>query len=110
MKTYLLMLATVFSTACSAGGGDYAGNYKRQGASDFEVAHNMNTSVTIEKQQGKQYLVTLHSGYGNVMSVGQADDKQLLINDDLVITKKGDKLNMSYVDNPEVVFTFKAEK
>lgn len=113
MKKYLMVLmgtVTLFSTACSAGSPDFSGIYKRQGASDFEVAHNMNTSVTIEKQKdNKQFLVTFNSGYGNAISIGQIEGDKLMVND-MAITKKNDTLKMSYVDNPDVQFTFKAEK
>ena len=104
-----LSITTLFSTACSAGSPDFSGIYKRQGASDFEVAHNMNTSVTIEKQSGKQYLVTFNSGYGNSINTGQVEGDKLIVND-MAITKKSDTLKMNYIDNPDVQFTFKAEK
>lgn len=104
MRTYLTMCIALFSVACSAAD-DYPGSYQRQGASAFELNHNMNTSVVIEKQND-QYLVTFHSGYGDSINVAKAEDGQLVVND-LVIKKSGDKLKMHYLDNPEVTFTFK---
>ncbi len=41
-----MMFIVLFSSACSAAD-DYPGNYQRQGASNFELDHNMNTSVLI---------------------------------------------------------------
>lgn len=104
MKTYLMMFIVLFSSACSAAD-DYPGNYQRQGASTFELNHNMNTSVLIEKQND-QYLVTFRSGYGNSINIAKVENDQLLVND-LVIKKSGDKLKMHYIDNPDVIFTFK---
>ena len=104
MKSYLMMFIVLFSSACSAAD-DYPGNYQRQGASTFELNHNMNTSVLIEKQNDK-YLVTFRSGYGNSINIAKVENDQLLVND-LVIKKSGDKLKMHYIDNPDVTFTFK---
>ena len=104
MKNHLIILAVLFSSACSAGN-DFPGNYQRQGASSFEVNHNMNTSVLIEKQND-QYLVTFRSGYGNSINIAKVDGDSLVVND-LIIKKSGYKLYMHYLDNPDVTFTFK---
>jgi hypothetical protein len=107
MKKLAISVLAILSTACSAGT-EYAGEYKRVDASSFEVQHNMNTSVTIERKND-DYLITTHSGYGNVTQSGKMVNNQLVAND-LVIVKQKSKLKMHYEDAPEVIFTFVENK
>lgn len=106
MKKIAILLAVLVSTACSAQD-NFSGQYQRIKSSEFEQNHNMNTNASIEQKEGL-YLVTLHSGYGNVSHSGKIVDGKLIVsNNELMLTKDKNILKMSYVDAPEVIFTFK---
>ena len=102
----VITIFAFLSTACSAAT-SFEGNYTRQNATAFEVAQNMNSAVTIEKKDGN-YLIIMHSTYGDTIQNSKVNEGKLLAND-LVIEKKGEKLKMYYVDNPQVEFTFKKD-
>lgn len=103
-KLIMVIAVSLWSAGCTAQ--DIQGDYTRQGASDFEEQHNMNTSVTIAKG-GDNYIVTLHSGYGNITHPAKLDKNKLMMDGDLVGEIDGKKLKMYYQENPTTTFVFK---
>ena len=103
-KLVMIVAMSIWTAGCSAQ--DIQGDYERQSMSQFDEQHNMNTSLTIVKG-GDDYVLTLHSGYGNVAHPAKLEKGKLIMDNDLVGEFEDKKLKLYYQENPSVVYVFK---
>ena len=114
MKKITVFLLVLFASGCSAQD-TFVGKYKRVNASAFEVQHQMNSGVLIEKTNDG-YSVILKNGYGDIPRLATlSKNNALLIKqgefDDLVLTKDNNGiLHIQSADVPTKTFDFEPLK